>query len=213
MNKRHLVSLGMSCQTAHQLARYAGANSDKFTFNKGPFDWLICPPQNATSWLKSSLEDFSIEGITQKRDHAYWSNHGFWFWHGFFQKSETGRSLNIQITARRELEKLKYQRDQFQNLNPASTLFVISNTQNNLATDVFKPNEGHLFHFNDNTIEELKDNLDKYFNTTIKLHVVTRKDRSTFSRVDQFQVHFLPAEQSEWKGCDADWDTLLNKLI
>ena len=158
------------------------------------------------------MKDFSIEEISQKRDHAYWSDQGFWFWHGFYQKSEAGRSLNIQITAERELEKLRYQREQFRNLNPANTLFVISNTQNNLATDVFKPNEDHLFHFNDKAIEELRNNLDRYFNATTQLHVVTRKDRSIFTRANQSQTHLLPIEQTEWKGCDADWDTLLSKL-
>ena len=212
MTKSTFVSLSLSCQTAHQLAHFCDVNPDKATFQKGPFDWLICPPENAAKWLNAGLPDFEKDEITIHRNRAYWERFGFWFWHGFMTKADDEHRLEIEQNAARELAKLAYQRKQFRSLDPAKTVFVASNTQNNLSTDVFKPGEESHFHFTHGTKERLRKSLETFFDAPVNLHTITRPDRSDESLIGNPKVHHLPSEDSEWKGAAPDWDAVLKKI-
>ncbi|MEE9315440.1 MAG: hypothetical protein V3V02_12405 [Rhizobiaceae bacterium] len=212
MKKRTLVSLGISCQTAHQLARFTNEHSDPASFQKGPFDWLICPVLSAAEWLDNGLIDFTQNEITIARNHAYWPKFGFWFWHGFYTKSDTERKLKIYQNTPREQEKLAYQRAQFQNLDPQNTIFIISNTQNNLLGEVFKEGEESLFHFTNDHINKLQSSLDRYFGTPINLKIITREHRADKALLDQANTYILSAETSDWKGENKDWDQALRSL-
>ncbi len=208
-----LISLGMSCQTAHQLARYSVEFPNDATFIKSPFDWLICPPSSAASWLDSGLEDFFVDDISTTKDHPFWEKYQFWFWHGFTKRIGDARELRISETGLRELKKLEHQRAEFRNLNPKTTQFFISNTQNNLAMDVFSSDEISLFHFTNESILELYQSLNTYFNAPIQLHVITTEERSDLNSINQVEVLILPKERSEWKGCDDSWNNMLNSLV
>ena len=214
-----LVSIGMSCQTAHQMARFADAFPQKAVFEKGPFDWLICPPRQAANWLQTGLEDFQVSEVTDDRGHAYWQRHELWFWHGFFTKYRVWRNLfsggskksvlEIEQNCEAELSKLSHQRSKFRKLDPENTVFVVSNLQNNLENAVFNPKESHKFRFCPMVVEELKTALDTYFRASTRLIVVTREDRLCGDLENDPNVHLLSPDDSEWKGCDVQWNELL----
>lgn len=208
-----LVSIGHSCQSAHQLARFAQQYPDQVAFKKGPFDWLICSPEAACSWLESGLEDFQPDEITNHRDHAYWAKHKFWFWHGFIEKTEGAPYLDIAGTMQREYSKLAHQRRMFETLDPQSTVFVTSNTQNNLEDEVYRPDEADRFFFTDKHFDQLKDALSRYFQSEVDLKLISRPDRISNPLTNHPDVRLLEPEPSQWKGSDENWDKALKSLI
>lgn len=210
---KSLVSIGQSCQSAHQLNRFALKYPDRAIFKKGPFDWLICPPESACSWLASGLEDFSEGEITSYRDHAYWKKHDFWFWHGFYNKDGETPYLDFANTVERERSKLAYQRQQFRVIDPSTTRFVFSNTQNNLSNEVFLANETDRFFLSADKYDRLRAALSQYFQTVVNLCVISRHDRIDDALLVKPFVQLLGDEPSQWKGSDTDWDKALKKLV
>ena len=206
-----LSSLGLSCQTTHQLARHA-LETD-LQFSKGPFDWLICPPQSLARWLDAGLPDFERGDITERRGHAYWAQFGFWFWHGFFTGPAGERVLDIEATFEREREKLAYQRGVFSRLDPSSTLFVLSNSQNNLSGDVFTPDETNRYHLTSPLQHQVTGSLCRFFGADINLAWITRADRCTESVARAPNTILIGPEGSQWKGCDEDWRAALTALL
>lgn len=211
--KPTLVSLGMSCQTTHQLNRFSKENASTVGFAKSPFDWLICPPESLAGWLNSGLTDFTPSEIIERRDHAWWPKFQFWFWHGFVDQRGDAKVLNIKPNIGREQDKLSYQRSTFQSLDPANTLFFWSNTQNNLTTEVFKAEEEHLCQLTTERISILQQSLDAYFETPTQLHWITGEDRFDGEIGSRSNIHFLPPEKSDWKGSAEDWDLLLKAIV
>ena len=140
-----VVSLGMSCQATHQLARYAKDNENLYTHTKTPFDWIICSPNSLVSWLESDLGNFDFGDIIVERDRAYWPRHGMWFWHWFYSHDGDRRILDIESNFDREVEKLENLRDRFSQCDPANTTFVFSNAQNNLEGEVFGKSESSFY--------------------------------------------------------------------
>ena len=208
-----LVSLGMSCQTAHQLAQYADLNARSVVFVKGPFDWLICPPSNAADWLNANLRDFDVDDIVEYRGRAYWPEFDFWFWHGFIDHSDDRRTVDLAGYAERELSKLVYQRNRFSALDASRTLFFVSNTQNNLIPEVFETTETHRYSFELHEIEKLQISLDGFFHKSTNLHVLSRFDRIDPRLLQQANVHVLPVDNSEWKGSSGEWKDRLDHIL
>lgn len=208
-----LASLGKSCQSAHQLAHYAEQRPDKATFVKGPFDWLICPPDSLSDWLDAGLPDFDPSEISVHRNHAWWDRYQFWFWHGFYNKTEGEKTLDIEANWQRELAKLNYQREQFNKIDPTSALFVVSNSQNNLDTDVFEADEVQHIHFTANNILRLQASLTNYFGKPVEMQVISRPDRLDDSLFSHPNVSLLPFESSEWKGEPNDWSKALDEIL
>ncbi len=206
------VSLGMSCQAAHQLARFAAAEPSRANFAKGPFDWLVCPPENAANWLDQGLCDFRPTDITELREHAYWSRFDIWFWHGFYTKTDHSRVLELAKNAERELSKLDYQRKTFKALDPGKTTFIVANTQNNLAGAVFRKGEEDRYRFSEAAIDRLQSSLDHYFGAPTTLCVATRADLASPGLLRRDQTTALPVEESEWKGDDVSWNIFLDGL-
>ncbi len=212
-SKPTLVSLGMSCQTTHQLTRFSTENADRVSFAKSPFDWLICPPDSLAAWLDSGLADFAPSEIVERREHAWWPKFQFWFWHGFMDHKADQRVLNIELNTPREFEKLTYQRSIFRDLDPANTLFFWSNTQNNLTTEVFRTDETPCCQLTTDKIARLQASLDSFFETSTQIHWVTREDRIEGDVGSRSNVHFLPPEQSDWKGSVDDWNNALKSIV
>jgi hypothetical protein len=213
-----VCSLGMSCQSAHQLARFCGHPvvdpSPRPTFCKGPFDWLICPPLRLSAWLEAGLPSFEAGEIEERRGHAWWPRFRFWFWHGFFVKDDAGTSrLDIPATAERELAKLRHQTSRFRAIDPARAVFFISNSQNNLETDVFLASERSDFCFEEDAIDRLQSGLDGFFGQNCQLAVMTRMDRSSRAVQGRRLTQVLGVEPSEWKGHDGEWDEAIRSVL
>jgi len=204
-----LVSLGISCQSAHQLARLADANPTTFTFVKGPFDWLICPVKSAAEWLDSDLKSFNPNDIIEFREHAFWPKMDFWFWHGFMRKDDLKKTLDIEATSQRELKKLAYQCAIFRALDPKRTVFVCSNVQYNLETEVFPDDAAKPHHLTPEHAVRLQAALDSFFGSATRLVFVSQADRDPQKCA---HIH-LPTERSEWKGNNKYWDNLVAQTL
>jgi len=211
---RTLASLGLSCQSAHQLARIAD-QEDALTFSKGPFDWLICPPASLVNWLDAGLPGFERDELHLHRGKVYWSRFDFWFWHGFHVKNGERKTIDIDAAFDREREKLAYQKRVFSNLSPQTTIFLISNTQNNLSTDVFLSHETERFHFHPENLANVQRSLSRYFDMPAKLFCISRADRWSGNRnieIPHTAIKFQQTETSEWKGDDAQWTAGFNSF-
>ncbi len=209
-----LVSLGMSCQTTHQLRRLTNLQpkavntSPRFTAPSGLFDWLICPPASTIRLLNQRIPDFSKSSIAIRKGRVYWEEFNLYFWHNFLVSDHQSRRVSIDATFEQEIVRWRYLRDRFSALDPARTLFVVSNTQNNLQEEVFDESEHAEYHFTDTLLDSLEQSLARYFCTTtndIHLQVVTRKGRSR-GLDDAALVTFLPLDHNEWKGSNQSWD-------
>ena len=200
-----MVSLGLSCQTAHQCTRFALESGGATQFVKGPFDWLICPPASLAAWLDDGLCDFDPSDIISYRGHAFWPRYGFWFWHGFFRKEGDHKVLDITNTAERELAKLAHQRDVFFSVDARSTTFVWSNSQGNLDDTVFLPAERARYRANRTTRPMLEAALQRVFNSDVHLTLV-----STPARQWKATAKLIEPDVTEWKGDDHAWNRLLD---
>ena len=223
MNKANdtvAVSLGISCQTTHQLQRLtdnqsqANTASSTVVTQSSIFDWLICPVESTIALLNQGIPDFTRDSISIRNDHPYWTEYNLYLWHNFQIPHPAKRIFDIDKTFEKEIARWRYLRDQFSSLNPAHTLFVVSNTQNNLATEVFTPSEESQYHFTTSSLDALKQCLAKYFRTgsdNIRLAILTRQDRSSgLNNIDD--VTFLPIDSNQWKGSKESWNNWWKKL-
>ncbi len=219
-NGKVLISLGMSCQTAHQLRRLAALDSElnnnesALKVQSGIFDWLICPPLSVVSLLNNNIPDFTRQDLIIQNNRPYWPDHRLYFWHNFTDGKGRARQVHIDKNFEDELTRWRYLRDKFQALNPANTIFVISNIQNNLETEVYEPSEHDQFQFTPAVIEQLEHSLAAFFGTTIgqnNLQVVTRHDRSK-GLISRENTTLFPIDQNEWKGPKQPWSFWWQKL-
>jgi len=224
-----LVSLGMSCQTTHQLRRLTNSQQEALHASSGIvapsglFDWLICPPASIIDLLDKRIPDFTKNSILLAKNRPYWVEFNIYFWHNFLVSDKESRRVNINETFEQEIIRWRYLRDRFSNLDPTQTVFVISNTQNNLASEVFDETQIDQYHFTASVLGDLKHSLARYFSTTINnihLQVLTRKarfrglnDNDSGNGPDNHSVNFLPVDHNEWKGSNQSWDQWWQQLV
>ncbi|MDQ0472670.1 hypothetical protein [Labrys wisconsinensis] len=84
--KNAVVSLGVSCQTAHQIRRHhrliaTALNDQDLKWQSSFFDNLITPPSAVVSLFSSGdISEVRAEEIGMYQ-RVVWSNHGLFFWH------------------------------------------------------------------------------------------------------------------------------------
>lgn len=218
-DNKTLVSLGMSCQTIHQLHRLAGNDSSsaapRITTLSGPFDWLICPPQSTVNLLNKKLPNFTKECISIKKGRAYWQDFNLYLWHSFLVGDGEKRSVNIEEKFEYELSRWQYLSRRFSTVDPRQTIFVLSNTQNNLQYEVFSEKEEDQYHFTPALLEELHHSLSAFFNTTtdnIHLEVITSRERMHHVE-SSTHGYLLPKDSNAWKGSNESWDSWWHQLL
>ncbi|OED38041.1 hypothetical protein AB833_21285 [Chromatiales bacterium (ex Bugula neritina AB1)] len=206
----------MSCQTTHQLRRLTGQESDSGpTAPSGLFDWLICPLASSIALLDKQIPDFSRNQIQVQKGRAYWPKFNLYFWHSFLVKGETTHQVDIDANFEAELRRWRHLRDRFSELDPRHTIFVVSNTQNNLETEVFEQSEQDQYLFTGKLLDQLKHSLGNYFKTTsyaIQLEVLSRESRMSATDGLPTPVTYLPTDHNEWKGSRKSWDNWWDKL-
>ena len=203
----------MSCQTTHQLQRLTelqrGTNSPPVvSAPSGLFDWLICPPESTIDLLEKRIPDFTKSSIHIHKERPYWTEFNLYFWHNFLVTGQGERYIDIDATFDKEITRWRYLRDRFAALDPAHTVFVISNTQNNLETEVFDESERDQYHFTKAGMDALCRSLADYFRTkkdNIHLEIVTRPELSQGLETTG-RVNFLPPDQNQWKGSKQSWN-------
>jgi len=204
-----VVSLGMSCQAAHQIRQHAKLisscleNGETLDALRLPFDWLICPPSSALRMLETG-RFFPEHREALEIDHApYWRDYHTYFWHDFLDEDRRyDLSLDFQGT------KDKYERlvDRFRDLSRMRRLvFVISNSQNNLdfvaeRTQALTPD------MSASQIEGLCDATDRFFGRRCEYLVVTYSDRLDRNPDrDNVKVYRVDRDSSEWRGEPRTW--------
>lgn len=209
----------MSCQTVHQLRRLVHSHLNHslqpFTALSGPLDWLICPPQSTIQLLSHRFPDFTKNGICLRKDRAYWPQFNLYFWHSFLVDDGEHRHVDINTTFENELARWQYLSRRFSSIDPTQTVFVLSNTQNNIQTEIFSAREQDQYHFTPALLEELHRTLAEFFATTthnIHLEVLTRQDRM-HNAEDSTYGYLLPIDHNEWKGSNRSWDRWWHQLL
>lgn len=224
-----LVSVGITCQTAHQLARYA-AETPGVSFRKGPLDWLALPPPVVAAWLDAGLDPFGPGDIEVRDGRPWFARRAVGFWHAFRRKPREGETigpeqdmrgttklLDVPYAFERELAKLTYQTGVFRALDPARTLFVTSNGQNNAAgpgpENIYRGERAGEATFTGAGIDALQGALDRYFDAPCRLGVVAHEGRMEPGLDARGNVEVVRDYPADWHGDDADWDRVLGALV
>jgi hypothetical protein len=211
----HLASIGMSCQTRYQIELYAGAqgtiNDRNVILQTGYFDWLICTPAALCDLLDSGFPDFRSNELSVRKERAWWSRFDIYFWHDFLDKD-----IESPVPAIKNLwSRVKFvaRRRKFAMLDPIHTLFVFSNTQNNLSGSVYDANEKAQFMIDEKAIDQVQKSMDSFFGTQCNLLFVSQADRMSAECAHDPRVEVIPAGVSEWKGEAEQWHPILTKHL
>ncbi|MGN6585199.1 MAG: hypothetical protein ACTHJV_16000 [Rhizobiaceae bacterium] len=220
--KLAVVSLGSSCQSAHQIKQNAGALSaltgDNLMPKRLPFDWLICPIARMAEWIGSGdrfptspleLSAYNQEGT------FFWEKRGAFFWHDFRQR----RIIDVEGTFGLTGEKYRRFFNSFDDLrNKERVVFIVSNTQNNLPSVLGCDYEkGGGFTFTQGNTRALKRSAENALGRPCEMVFVTYSGRSapTFESVrsEGITVARIQQDESEWKGDDAAWQALFRRYF
>ena len=100
MRERYLQSIGMSCQTRHQIERFAGTEAARaagLALRIGPFDWLGAPPLRVAAYLDAGLPAHEFEAVIERNARAFLAGPGFHAVHGYRVREADGtRRLDIR---------------------------------------------------------------------------------------------------------------------
>ena len=224
-----LVSVGITCQTAHQLARHA-AETEGVSFRKGPMDWLALPPPVVAAWLDAGLDPFEEGDIEVREGRPWFTRRAVGFWHAFRRKPREGETigpeqdmrgttklLDVDYAFERELAKLNYQIGVFRALDPARTLFVTGNGQNNAAGEgpenIYRGERAAEATFTGEGIDALEGALDRFFGAPCMLGVVAHEGRVERGLAERGNVRVIADRPGDWHGDDGDWDRALGELV
>jgi hypothetical protein len=221
-----VISLGMSCQSSHQIelhaeliARLSGDPSAKIS--RFPFDNVICPPHAAGRML--GADRFHPEWMTELvvsnngESGGYWKEMDVHYWHEF-RPIRSGilqrRKLDPPRSFRRLTEKYEHTASKFRQLSSLERLvFVISNSQNNLH--MVSQVTGNLdFVLDRSMIDRLADQTDAYFGRRCEYVFATYPDRVTGrSARGNVSVFELAPDVTEWTGDPAQWASLFRDAL
>jgi len=217
MSTLYLQSIGMSCQTRHQIEQFANTEAAKaagIELRSGLFDWLGTPPLRTARFLDAGLPENPRESVVDNKGRAFFTIPGFHAFHAFRVKEADGtKRLDIDSTFEREREKFAYQREKFLETDPKDTCFVLGNAQNNLDGEVYGRDEADEYRFDSVRIDALQASLERLFGMPCRLIVVSRADRFYGDPAADPRVRLVPPENSEWKGDDRAWATALGSLL
>lgn len=124
-----IASVGISCQTAHQIEHHHALleqlAGEQLVKHATPFDWTICAPLDVAGMIRDR-ETFpnDVSELTRKDNwpKPYWPRRRCWFWHKKLDVPGQFRSHCLYEAQRWEEIRDRPRR-----------LFFLSNTQNNLA--------------------------------------------------------------------------------
>ena len=203
----------MSCQTRHQIERFAGtqaAAAAGLELRTGPFDWLGAPPLRIAAYLDAGLPSHEPECVIAQEDRAFLARPGFHAIHAYRIREANGsRRLDIAATFERERAKHAHQRQKFLETDPVRTCFVLANCQNNIVGDLYDAEETQEYRFDSTKIDVLQASLDRLFHARCDLLVISRADRFDGDAGKDRRVRLLAPDGTEWKGDDAQWHKVL----
>lgn len=195
-----IVSVGMSCQTAHQIRLHKDF-LDRIVGQEGrlsatPFDWLICPAPSATKMLDA--EQF----FPDRRDdlelddgHPRWHRTGACYWH-------EPQALNDFNLVRGKFDHLT---NNWRGLAGRRILAFWSNTQANLRGTTARMNIDLAARRRD--LAELEAALKRWFPQLKLFSIIASHRRDADDPPSQDTAFPYPGEDRKWgwKGKDEVW--------
>ena len=136
-----VISLGVSCQSAHQIQSHAKliaklSGDPGATISGFPFDNLICPPQSAIRMLQADRFHPEAMDDLEVGEGAYWPRMDAHFWHEFRPKRSAifrRKTMDPLTSFQNLMQKYQHTGKKFRALSGLPrVVFVISNSQNNL---------------------------------------------------------------------------------
>ncbi|MGG5811885.1 hypothetical protein [Falsiroseomonas sp. CW058] len=127
-----VVSLGASCQTARQIRLHAPLLAERMgealAPRSFPLDWMFAPPDAVARLLRSETRIPAEPGELVAAQRPFWPRHGVWLWHDPMEgDGAAGDFAAMQARMARRWDRFVALR------SLERRVFVLSNTQNNLA--------------------------------------------------------------------------------
>lgn len=217
-----VVSLGVSCQSAHQIKHHARliaklSGDPGATVSGFPFDNLICPSQSAMRMLQADRFHPETMDDLKMGEGAYWPRMDAHFWHEFRAKRSGifRRKIMDPLTSFQTLtQKYRHTGKKFRALaDLPRVVFVISNSQNNLEM-VARVTGTDCVTLDLAEVDALADQTDAYLGRACEYIVATYSDRITgHSGRSNLSVFALKPDDSEWMGDPAQWAALFKTAL
>lgn len=214
-DKAAVVSLGMSCQSGEQIRTHADliarlVGDPTMRIATSVFDNIICRPASAVRMLEAdTFYPLDPAALTVSQG-AYWQELDVYFWHEFrLHKRQILEYLTGRLNRRRAFRELsgKYTHlgERFRSLRSRERLvFVISNTQNNLADYARETGISPVLDVAE--VERLCDACDAYMDRACEYIFATYDDRLTGTPQRPRLRHYaLQKDDSPWKGDIGQW--------
>jgi hypothetical protein len=201
----------MSCQTALQINHNIPflrtlLNDDTMSLRACPFDWLVAPVESVTQLLQrwefypSSPADLSIN------QRPYWGAANVYYWHDFKTGNPTEEFDDIKEKFAHTAENLRWV------TKSQRTLFLVSNTQNNLVTDMASVGTFDPV-IRSSSLAALNVQLRARFHRDFHLALITHPDRYIRDTEHEFfSVEHIEKDHSEWEGSPYNWQQALTRL-
>ena len=211
-NSVAVLSIGMSCQTSHQIRERVGllrevTNDRSLKVKALPLDWLISQPSSTLSLLRSAKRFPDKGELIMRGGKPYWPLHNIYFWHAF--KTES-RQFDIDATYAAVRETMLMRWERFDKaVKGRRLILVMSNTQNDLEKHC---ETGRTISavFQMSQPNSMSDHLRYMFGPTTEVVVVSRRDRM-LADADPcgIKLFYHRPDLSRWEGDDAQWANTL----
>jgi hypothetical protein len=222
-SKVGVISLGMSCQSSHQIELHAKLIADlvddrSAKVSRFPFDNIICSPHAAGGMLEADrFHPESPDEVTISESGGTWREMDAHYWHEF-RPIRSGilrrKKMDPAASFKRLTGKYRHTASKFRQLAKVQRLiFVISNSQNNL--DMVARTTGNLdFVLDRSMVNGLADRTDAYFGRACEYIFATYPERMRGSAErNNVSVYELSPDGSEWMGDPAQWAALFREAL
>lgn len=209
-----VVSLGASCQTARQIRLHAGLLSarlgEALEPRSFPLDWMFCPPDAAARLLASEARVPETPGELVAAQRPFWPRHGVWLWHDPMDEDGAAESFE-EMRAR-----MARRWERFVALRALKRrVFVVSNTQNNLARVPDIAPQRLDFRFTAARMRALADAVHGLFGEagTELLFVGYAARVGEDAKESGFKLALIEPDGSDHEGDERQWGRVFERMV
>lgn len=202
----------MSCQSSRQIRTSLDVLSamleEPFERERHFFDGLIAPVDGMAALFEDEFPLFARDQIDPGPGHPTWQPYGVRFLH-HFRKDDEDADINAYFDEERS--RFGYLRQKFAELSDRRRIvFVISNSQNNLA-EVAQETEMGSIAFDAGELNRLQTAVDRFLGRRCEYLVVSYPDRH--GGITHPQLKVLQPDDTEWTGDKAQWRALFQEYL
>ncbi len=199
-----VMSVGMSCQPAHQLRTHVDSlrliSGQPLQVHSTPWDWTICGPAGVAAMVRDGVTFPRDPRELEARAKPYWPARSCFFWHVKGAITDHAAGLARALECEAQLEHVAAARRR---------VFILANTQNNLEAKR-RDQGGFNIPFTPAAVDDLEAALVARFGPS-ELHVVSYGSRHALG--GRRKVWELKPDRSQWQGDPHQWAHLLGKLV